>query len=128
MIAKCQCQQCGQNVEFDAEEFQRSGETPHRFLGQIINCPTCRKPTQLYMMRQAAPEFKMAAAVNNKVVTCPDCSHEVSRNALFCPSCGAFERGLFRNIWRIASTFWLVSALFVFACLLLWKLFAAVAG
>ncbi len=49
MIAKCQCQHCGGNVEFEAAEFELIGETSHRRLGQTIDCPHCGKPTQIYM-------------------------------------------------------------------------------
>lgn len=49
MIAKCQCQRCGGSVEFEAEEIEVSGETSHRKLGQIVECPNCNQPTQLYL-------------------------------------------------------------------------------
>jgi NAD-dependent SIR2 family protein deacetylase len=51
VIAKCECQQCGQPVEFEAAQLERTGETPHRTLGQTIDCPHCKKPTQLYLNR-----------------------------------------------------------------------------
>jgi len=130
MIAKCQCQQCGQSVEFDAAQFERSGETSHRLLGQTIDCPNCGVRTQLYLPRVNQPAFKMPAATPARggLVKCPDCGNDVSRKALYCPSCGAFERDLFRNIWRIVSTFWLVSLVFAVLGLILWKLFTLAAG
>ena len=53
MIAKCECQQCRQPIEFEAAELERSGETPYRVLGQSIDCPHCGKSTQLYLPRHA---------------------------------------------------------------------------
>jgi VIT1/CCC1 family predicted Fe2+/Mn2+ transporter len=56
MTSKCDCQQCGQSLEFEASQLEKSGETSHRILGQQIECPHCQQPTQLYMPRfSAAP-------------------------------------------------------------------------
>lgn len=49
MIVKCQCQHCGGSVEFDAADIEVSSETSHRKLGQIVECPHCHQPTQLYL-------------------------------------------------------------------------------
>lgn len=111
MIAKCQCQQCGQNVEFDADQFQRHRETPQRFLGQIIKCPACRKPTQLYMERLPSPQFKVVNPVNNKLTTCKDCGSELSKNAFTCPKCGSFQDASFWLLIKLAIRIVLVISL-----------------
>jgi len=49
MISKCQCQSCGEKIEFEASEFEWNSETSHRKLGQTIDCPHCGKPTQIYV-------------------------------------------------------------------------------
>ena len=49
MIVKCQCQHCGGNIEFEAADIEVGGETSHRKLGQIVECPHCHQPTQLYL-------------------------------------------------------------------------------
>ncbi len=122
MIAKCPCQQCGVNIEFEVEN-----------ANAFVACPSCGKQTRLLLpssreYSQTAHAAKLNAKKETKIVSCPDCGNDVSRKALFCPSCGAFERGLFRNIWRIVSTFWLVSLVFAVLGLIIWKLLAAVAG
>ena len=49
MLAKCPCQNCGAHIEFDAGQFEQSGATSHRRLGQTVDCPHCGKATQLYL-------------------------------------------------------------------------------
>jgi hypothetical protein len=61
MIAKCDCQSCGQPMEFDADQFERSGDTTHRVLGQSVTCPNCGKSTQLYITRHSPPPQKIIA-------------------------------------------------------------------
>jgi len=132
MIARCECQKCGQGVEFDADQFERSGDTPHRILGQTIECPNCKQHTQIYMLRQPAKTVAdrelMQPQISGNLVNCPDCGKQISRKALFCPGCGAFERGLLRNIWRIVSTFWLLTLIFVIVGWLVWMLLAVIAS
>ena len=48
-------------MEFDADQFERSGETANLILGQSVTCPNCGKSTQLYIMRQAPPPQKNTA-------------------------------------------------------------------
>jgi hypothetical protein len=59
MIAKCQCQNCGEHIEFDASQCELSGSTSHRWLGQTVECPHCGKTTQLYLNRAdfIAPKY-----------------------------------------------------------------------
>jgi uncharacterized protein (UPF0212 family) len=57
-------------VEFEASEFELSGETSHRRLGQAIDCPHCGKPTQIYM------------------------------KSIICPHCGKFINLPFRLVWH----------------------------
>jgi cation transport ATPase len=52
MIDKCECQQCGKFVEFEAAELERVSETPYHILGQSIDCPHCGNSTQLYIKRE----------------------------------------------------------------------------
>jgi len=49
VLVKCSCQHCGGSIEFDADELERSGSTGRRVLGQVVDCPHCGKPTQLYL-------------------------------------------------------------------------------
>ena len=117
MIAKCPCQQCGVNIEFEVEN-----------ANQFVPCPSCGKQTRLLIPgsrehAQTTHAAKLNAKTEAKIMPCPDCGLQVSRRALFCPGCGAFERRLFWNIWRIVSTFWLVSLVFAVLGLIIWKLF-----
>jgi hypothetical protein len=57
MISKCECQQCGESIEFDASQLEITGDTPCRSLGQTVDCPHCDKPTQLYLNKA---QFKSA--------------------------------------------------------------------
>jgi uncharacterized protein YybS (DUF2232 family) len=47
MIAKCQCQWCDGNIEFDPAEFQESGSGASQIFGQTVACPHCGKETML---------------------------------------------------------------------------------
>jgi hypothetical protein len=51
MISKCQCQHCGGGIEFDAAQFEISGEMPDLTLGQIVGCPHCQKQTTIYVKK-----------------------------------------------------------------------------
>ena len=131
MIARCECQKCGQAVEFEAAQFERSGDTPYRILGQTIDCPNCQQLTQIYMPRQRSAAITERQQVRpqkiGNMISCPDCGNQVSRNALFCPSCGAFERGLLRNIWRIVSTFWFLTLIIAVIGWIIWDLLVEIA-
>jgi hypothetical protein len=62
MITKCDCQQCGQPIEFEAAQIQKASETPYRIMGQEIDCPHCTIPTQLYIIKNSASRAPRAAA------------------------------------------------------------------
>lgn len=49
MITKCECQHCGQPVEFEASQLEIVSETAYRSMGQTIQCPLCGQETQLYL-------------------------------------------------------------------------------
>jgi hypothetical protein len=51
MMAKCPCQNCGGNVEFEVVDFSQSGEGANQIFGQTIDCPHCGKPTPLYLQK-----------------------------------------------------------------------------
>jgi hypothetical protein len=111
MISKCKCQHCGGNVEFDAAEFELSGETSHRNLGQAIDCPHCRKPTQIYMNKAEFGTPPTQKPQVSQMKACADCASQMSRRALWCPACGSIQRSLFGLLFYIASTLaavWLV--------------------
>jgi hypothetical protein len=126
MIAKCQCQLCGGNVEFEVAEFEFSGETSHRRLGQTIDCPHCHKPTQLYMNKaefvaSKTPNWSIGSPLymavqperaKSRMTTCADCGAQMSRRALWCPSCGSIQRSLFGLLFNIACTLALVWLVF----------------
>jgi len=113
MIAKTNCQHCRNEFEIDG-------------MNRTEFCPHCGKET--VVVAQVQTPAPAATPARGGLVKCPDCGNDVSRKSLFCPACGAFERGLFRNIWRIVSTFWLVSLIFAVLGLIIWKLFEAVGG
>jgi hypothetical protein len=56
MIAKCQCQWCDGNIEFDAAEFQKTGDGASQILGQTVACPHCSKETILYLDKKETPK------------------------------------------------------------------------
>jgi hypothetical protein len=113
MIAKCECQNCGQGVEFEAADFQRSGETSHRLLGQTINCPSCGQATQIYMPRFQPGEKRNIAAIEKKIrlEPCPDCGKAISPRALMCPDCGRAVGIRFGIIWEILGHVMLATAI-----------------
>jgi len=149
MIAKCKCQSCGGEVEFEAAEFEFSSETSHRKLGQTINCPHCQKPTQIYMNKSefVAPkkpglveglreiwtdpkwlERQDAKQRSQRMTACADCGAPMSRRALWCPACGSIQRSLFGLIFQIAGTMALVWLVFVALGWLILKLIESVSG
>ncbi|MDQ6630770.1 MAG: zinc-ribbon domain-containing protein [Verrucomicrobiota bacterium] len=55
--------------------------------GQNVICPICQ--------REVTPQTKDKTPIqnpprlsNSKLTNCPDCRHQISVNALFCPQCG----------------------------------------
>lgn len=112
MIAKCQCQNCGKSVEFDADQLDRAGSTSNRVLGQVIECPHCGKSTQLYLN---LAEFVAPPAPKppvSRMITCADCGAPMSQRALWCPACGSIQRSLFGLLWKISAAWGLVWLLF----------------
>ena len=70
MIAKCDCQSCGQPMEFDADQFERSGETTNLILGQSVTCPNCGKSAQLYVPSPSSatpPPLKFTTPARSKI-------------------------------------------------------------
>ena len=106
MIAKCQCQWCEGNIEFDPAKFQESGRGVNWIFGQTVPCPHCGKETMLCLDIEEAPNIapEAASTIQHPKVTpkapsagltlgrlakCPDCWNPVSPRAYFCPHCGA---------------------------------------
>ena len=122
MITKCPCQQCGVNIEFEAEQ-----------ANQFVACPSCGKQTRLLLpgSREHAltsHAAKLNAKAETKMTTCPDCGLQVSRRAFWCPACGSMGESLFWKIWEIMAAFWLVNLVVAVLAFLIWKLFEALAG
>jgi hypothetical protein len=51
MNAKCTCQNCNGEFEFDASDFQESGRSGDMVFGQSVPCPHCEKNTMVYLNR-----------------------------------------------------------------------------
>jgi hypothetical protein len=51
MTAKCQCQNCAGEFEFDVSDFQVSGRSGDMVFGQSVPCPHCEKKTIVYLNR-----------------------------------------------------------------------------
>lgn len=152
MIAKCECQNCRQAVEFEAADFEFNSETSHRKLGQTINCPHCQQPTQIYMNKAEfiAPkkpglvadlkeiwtdpkwlerqEAKRQELRQSMLIPCADCGKEISKRAFFCPSCGSMGKSLFFKICDIVLAFYFVTLFFGLMGWLILKLIALVFG
>lgn len=126
MIAKCQCQSCGECIEFDAAEFQESSSDPFHIFGQKVACPHCGKETILYLDKEETPKPlpNMPSPPLGNLRTCRDCGGQVSVHADNCPHCGAsFKKrhGVFFYV------FWGVVSLFA-TIFILWILLAVVLG
>jgi hypothetical protein len=115
MTSKCPCQSCGGEIEFDVTEFESSGETTHRKLGQTIDCPHCSKPTQIYMNKAefiARPSpTPSAPEMFARLKPCEYCRERISRAAVFCPHCGGFRSIPFRLVLQAVFYFMAASAL-----------------
>jgi len=113
MIAKCQCEHCGVNIEFATEEF---------LSGSSVKCPECGKETTLYVSPQTKPEPKVESANESQpsptspapdanssknLRVCKDCGKAISVHAEFCPHCGATykrKHGVFFYVfWGVVS-------------------------
>ena len=98
-------------MEFEASEFELSGETSHRRLGQAIDCPHCGKPTQIYMNKvefSAPPTHQPTGS--SQMMACADCGGQISRKSIICPHCGKFINLPFRLVWHAV-----VYSIFAFA-------------
>jgi hypothetical protein len=49
MNAKCSCQNCNGEFEFDVAEFQESNRIGNMIFGQNVPCPHCGKETSIYL-------------------------------------------------------------------------------
>ncbi len=77
MLAKCVCPTCRDEVEYDLNDS-----------GTVVNCSSCNNPLQLPPMVLIAPPVNTASA-NRNLRPCKDCGNQLSKNADFCPHCGA---------------------------------------
>lgn len=62
MIAKCPCQQCGVNIEFDAEQAK-----------QFVACPSCGGQTRLLIPSDPPPEQRLSPAESLKQIRQQTC-------------------------------------------------------
>jgi len=62
MIAKCQCQSCDGEIEFDAADFDFSSENDIRRFGQTVPCPHCGMDTAIYLTKEIPAPIAPPAA------------------------------------------------------------------
>ena len=107
MDTKFNCPRCNQNLSVEA-----SGA------GMLVNCPNCKEQIEI---PRGAVEGKEAMegkeeTMNPKLMPCPDCGHQVSKQAATCPGCGrriSFANAMFSAIfWGILAAM-LVAAIIV---------------
>jgi predicted amidophosphoribosyltransferase len=107
MIAKCKCQVCGEDVEFDVEQN-----------GQAAICPTCGRET-VVKLSEKPKSFQLHEPHKHlftPLMKCKDCGAMISRTAETCPKCGA----------QVASLGNLLASLFtlaIFALFVWWFFF-----
>jgi hypothetical protein len=53
---------------------------------------------------------------------CADCGSEISKRALWCPSCGSMGKSLFWKVWDVVAAFYLLTLIFEIIGFPLWKL------
>ena len=128
MLAKCHCQHCRQNIEFDLADFIPSGETASERIGQKISCPHCGANTILGVKKNGHHD----AALKQKVLpasltTCPDCGGEQSVRAVMCPHCGSIVTVRFGLVWRIVCWVTLASSILALIGAAIGLLFVAAA-
>lgn len=139
MIAKCECAHCAGKIEFEADQLQRTGETPYRVLGQNIECPHCRQTTQLYFPRHAVsgapPVAKIPETIKSNgnisaknLMACADCGQTISRRALICPQCGCAAGVRFRFVWDVMCHIAMVTLIFAFFGFVIAFIFEVIAG
>jgi hypothetical protein len=115
MIAKCPCQHCGVNIEFEVENGN-----------QFVPCPSCGKQTRLLLPKPSAtrPKFERLAP-ELKLQACEDCGGEISRKSVLCPHCGKFINVPFRLVWMAVGYSICAFALFDLIRLLMDAVFKA---
>src|ERR1017187_1949755 len=115
MIAKCPCQHCGVNIEFEVEN-----------ANQFVPCPSCGKQTRLLLPNVPKPLPKPQIGPVSRMTVCGDCDGEISRKAIVCPHCGKFINLPFRLVWMAVCYSIGAFALFDLIRLLIDEVFKAV--
>jgi len=89
MIAKCACQHCDVNIEYEVEN-----------ANQFVPCPSCGKQTRLLPPKPSVTRPKIEGpAAEPKLGACEDCGGQISRKSIICPHCGKFINVPFRLVW-----------------------------
>ena len=91
MLLNFTCQNCGGQIEVEAEQD-----------GQTVACPHCHKTTVLVRghRKVVAPVKPPASELPApKLIACPACGHQISAEAYVCFECGHFPRGFFWLVW-----------------------------
>lgn len=57
MLAKCPCQHCSNQIEFEVADFEESGNDFRSIYGQKVQCPHCGKETILCMEKPQSKEM-----------------------------------------------------------------------
>jgi hypothetical protein len=68
MIAKCECSNCGVNIEFDTDSFIESGKTASKIFGQNVTCPNCHKPTILILPNNSTAQAEKSEDINKSKI------------------------------------------------------------
>lgn len=90
MIAKTNCQHCGNEFEIDG-------------MSRTEFCPQCGKETVVVAQVQSPKPAPTRAPSQStaSLIPCDCCGHPISREAWFCFECGKFHASLFSIVWRV---------------------------
>lgn len=107
MIEKTSCQQCGTHIEFDIDH-----------ANQFVACPSCGQQTRLILPAKPKAEFQ-PAKFPSKLISCPDCLHQVSKEAFSCPECGRMIHVPYRIVRTVVGHFYWMTLLYTIAAFII---------
>lgn len=98
MLITCPCNHCGNNIEFEATEFEETGGDSKNHFGQTVQCPHCKKLTILSLKKKLPWESEQKSPLDQKSKS----GHLTIQKAellsfasiiMFCIGCGLVANG-----------------------------------
>jgi zinc-ribbon domain len=112
-----ECQHCSGHIEYPSELGGGSIQCPHCQQVTTLPLPVTSPPPPLPITPPYKKMSETTPTERSKLLRpCPDCGHQISKEALICPSCGrrvTFISAIFFAALFISLVFAMIVALFV---------------